>query len=398
MLVCHPGIGGMERFTRFLADSLLARGWRLTVGLSGENVYDSLASKWPGRLRVERLDWLDRNFAGDREYRWQRIAQRRAWFRARRPDVALFVQSSNTPFRASLVAAALAGVPIVTTHRTMAWPVENVPVGWYLGGWVRGLGLHRKKLIFKTWLTSALARCVVFNNHAVQGGYESLYGYSRPKSVVIPNAVQSHDDVVSSQGSSQVTVGFVGRLAPEKRLDLLLAALARVPALRLTLWGEGPCQADLMARACELGVRERVDFSGYTDDVWSAYRACDIVALCSPRESSSNMILEAMAIGKAVVVPRTGGMAELVDEGRAGLIVPPLDVDALTTSLQLLVDEPGLRCSLGSQARALAKARHDPAVIAQAWSDVLLRSAGIASLVRAGVRDDSLAGSPAMVR
>jgi len=379
LVAAHPGgMGGMERFCRFLAGALTDRGWRVTVALSGADIYEDMARRDGGPLTIARVDWLDATLAGDRDYRWPAIDQRRRWFARARPDVALFVQSSNTPMRASVVGAYLARVPIVTTHRTMAWPVEESPVGRYFFGLVRGLGLHRRRVVRKTWLTAALARRVVFNSEAVRRGYEEAYRYPRRKTCVIPNAVIMPAIRSAARSNRVVTIGYVGRVAREKRIDVLLEALGRLRTrrpVRLVVYGQGPQRDMLAALSRRIGLADRVEWRGYCDDVGDAYRSCDIVALCSPREASSNMTLEAMAAGRAVIVPRTGGMSELVGGGAWGVCVQPLDAEALARALDRLVEDDRLRRELGERARQAAADRHEPARIGDEWSEVLREAA-----------------------
>jgi len=387
IVAAHPArTGGMEKFCRFVVQSILSANGRVTVALSGEDIYRDLA---PQRLlAIEQVDWLDNTFAGDRRYSWGQVLARRRWFCRVRPDVALFVQSSNTPFRASVVGARLAGVPIVTTHRTTSWPVEDVPRSRYLWGLVPGLGLHRRRVVFKTWLTAALAQRIVYNSHQVRRGYECHYHYPRRKGRVIVNAVEppqphSHDNVCQDIGGTDdpdaVTIGYVGRLGREKRIDILIRALARLRtqrAVQLAIYGEGPERQRLIALARELGVSDRIEFCGSTNDINSAHGRCDCVVLCSPRESSSNMVLEAMAAGKVVVVTRVGGLPELIGYGRCGVCVPPLDVHALADALTRLIENDALRADLAAKASRAARTRHDPAVVGAAWLHVLRQAAG----------------------
>ncbi|MBI4578297.1 MAG: glycosyltransferase family 4 protein [Planctomycetes bacterium] len=395
LVVGHPArTGGMETFCRFLAETVLAAGWRITVALSGENVYGPLRAAFGERIDIDEVDWIDRACAGDREYTWSRIADRRRWFRRVRPDVAVVVQSSNTPFRCAVVGARLAGVPVVSTHRTMAWPVEDVPSRRHVFGLVPGIGLHRRRVVAKTWLTALLARRVVYNSEEVRREYERLYRYPCRRGVVISNAVMTVVEPpvrgptdlslaasrsLPDSGIDAVTIGFVGRIGSDKRLDVLLRAVAAMKSevpVRVALYGEGAQRASLAELAAELGIANRVEWGGITDDPWSAYGRMDVVVLCSPRESSSNMVLEAMAAGKPVVVTETGGMAELVDRGRCGICVPPLAVDVLTMVLEKLAGNPELRRQLGERARAKAMTEHDPRAIGRQWMSLLSDLAG----------------------
>ena len=383
LVAAHPArLGGMEKFGRFVARAALSAGWRVTVALSGEDIYSELAGTGGGRLHVDRVDWLDATFAGDRPYTWSRIVHRRRWFRATRPDVALFVQSSNTPFRASIVGAWLAGVPVVSTHRTLPWPVENPPIGRHFFGLVPGLGLHRRKVIRKTWLTAMLARRVVYNSRPVRQAYERDYKYPCAKGCVIPNGVDiSRSEPTQGAGErTAVTIGFVGRISREKRLDVLFHAVAAPRTGRrvlIRLHGDGPEREPLTALAGELGIADRVAWCGPLKEVGSVYQGCDLVVLCSPREASSNMVLEAMAAGKPAIVTEVGGLPELIDHGRCGLSVPPADVPALTSAITRLVEDDDLRTELGLRAQAKARREHDSATITAAWLRLLNEAAGL---------------------
>ncbi len=375
LVVAHPGgIGGLERACRFVTETMLSAGWGVTVALSGQDIYSPVTWATRGRLRVETVGWVDSTIAGDREYRLDRIRRSHRWFRRVRPDVALFVQSSNTPFRAAVIAARLAGVPVVVTHRTMPWPVADHGSRRHMFGLVPGLGLYRRKAVLKTRLTAMQARAIVYNSHAVREGYERIYGYPRARGRVIPNAVAAPVGPEPRRPAGPPVIGFVGRIGREKRLDVLLHAFARLrssPAPRLVLVGEGPERPALDRLASELGLVGRVTWTGPTDDVRPAYAGMDVVVLCSPRESSSNMVLEAMAAGRAVVVTTAGGLPELVDYGRCGLLVPPLDIDALAGTLARLLADQALRTELGRRAAELARTRHDPQDIRRQWLDTL---------------------------
>ncbi|GMU23357.1 MAG: hypothetical protein AMXMBFR13_34350 [Phycisphaerae bacterium] len=374
-------IGGMQKFSRFLVSSLLQEGWPVTIALSGLDIYQDLAQTGEGRLNVDHVDWIDETFKGDREYRLDRMIERRRWFRRIRADVAVFVQSSNTPFRSAVVGAALARVPVVVTHRTMAWPVDIVPSRRHLFGLVPGIGLHGRRMVARTWLTAALASRIVYNSEAVRQGYESLYHYPRRKGIVIPNAVEMAEQEPASPADSAapITVGFVGRISREKRLEILLQAFAGLQCerpVRLLICGEGPERPRLESLGAELGLTDAIEWQPPTHDVNAAYRRIDMAVLSSPRESSSNMVLETLAAGKPAVVTSAGGSPELIGSGQCGIIVPPLDVAALRDALRKLILDDQLRRQMGAAGRARAQTLHDPKAIRNAWLRLLVEVAG----------------------
>ncbi len=372
--------GGMQKFTHFLVETLLSAHWRVTVALSGENIFQDLAANDHLPLRIESVNWLDATMAGDRPYRWSIINERRRWFQRIGADVVLFVQSSNSPFRASIVGARLAGIPVVITQRTMPWIRDFVPSRRHFRGLMAGLGLHNRRMIWRTRLAALLANCIVYNSENVRRCYERDYRFPKRKGRVIVNAVkrrvvsEANKAATGSHQAEGITIGYVGRLSSEKRLDVLLRAVARLYTdwpVRVLIYGDGPERNALSTLAAVLGIADRVRWMGETDDVWTAYAHMDIVCLCSPRESSSNMVLEAMAAGKAVVVSAVGGLPELIGFGRLGLSVPPDNVEALADALVELMARDERRRALGEQAEREVTISHNAERIGRQWLELL---------------------------
>jgi glycosyltransferase involved in cell wall biosynthesis len=169
-------------------------------------------------------------------------------------------------------------------------------------------------------------------------------------------------------------VGVVARLEPEKGhatlLDAWPAVVARVPKARLLIVGEGSQRALLEAQAESLellgepcsgdacvGTRHarpgaKVIFTGLRDDVPAVTAALDVAVLPSYREAQGLSILEAMALRRPVVATRVGGVPEMVEHERTGLLVPPRDAAALADAIvRVLTDHP--------LADTLARAGHD---------------------------------------
>ncbi len=158
-------------------------------------------------------------------------------------------------------------------------------------------------------------------------------------------------------------VTCVSRLAPEKGVDLLIRAFARVGRDALLLVaGDGPELGACRALAASLGLADHVRFLGLRDDVERLYAASDLVVVPSLWDEAFGLVVvEAMAAGKPVVVTASGAMPELVGEGR-GLIVPRYDEVALAGAIGRLCDDDSLRARLGQAARARAVERFGLAV------------------------------------
>ncbi|MDR7543321.1 MAG: glycosyltransferase family 4 protein [Armatimonadota bacterium] len=151
----------------------------------------------------------------------------------------------------------------------------------------------------------------------------------------------------------------VGRLAREKRFDVLLAAFAKIARAgteRLLMVGGGPQAGELRQMACELGIGAQVAFTGPLehDRVLDCYAASDVFAFASPTETQGMVVIEAMAAGLPVVAVRAGGVDEAVSNGATGLL-SPLDVDALAAAMRRMMDDPALRRRCAEAGRSAAR-------------------------------------------
>ena len=146
----------------------------------------------------------------------------------------------------------------------------------------------------------------------------------------------------------------VGRLVPEKDHALLLDAIARVPNAALAIVGGGPAEEDLRAQAVSAGVDNRVIFAGPRLDAWELMGAADVVVLSSRGEGMPLTVLEALAIGTPLVATKVRGIAELLEDGRTAMLVPPGDPSALADTLRRLLADDQLARRLVSAGRTVA--------------------------------------------
>jgi len=156
-------------------------------------------------------------------------------------------------------------------------------------------------------------------------------------------------------GGGDVLAGFVGRLVPIKRVDLVLRATAAarqqgVP-VRLMVVGDGPCRPRLELLARSLGVGDAVRFLGYLPDASAAAAAADVAILASDNEGTPVALIEAAAAGRPAVATAVGGVPDVVVPG-TGVVVPPRDTAALAQGLAQLARDAELRGQMGARARA----------------------------------------------
>ncbi|MEU9296311.1 glycosyltransferase family 1 protein [Streptomyces sp. NPDC048266] len=150
----------------------------------------------------------------------------------------------------------------------------------------------------------------------------------------------------------ELLVGYVGRLAPEKRVDLLSGA-GDLPGVRLVVVGDGPSGPTLrtaLPGARFLGRRTGADLA-------RIFASLDVFVHTGPFETFCQTVQEAMASGVPVIAPAAGGPLDLVDHGRDGLLVPPEDPDALREAVAGLAAAPELRAAYGRAGRAAVEGR-----------------------------------------
>jgi len=153
-------------------------------------------------------------------------------------------------------------------------------------------------------------------------------------------------------------LAIVGRLIPIKGHDVLLRAVARarerLPGLTLEIAGDGELEQELRATAIRLGLGDAVTFLGRVAPVDPVLERAEVVVVPSFGEGFGMVALEAMERGRPVIASSVGGLPEIVDEGRTGLLVPPGDVEALVRAIAQVADDPARAAGMGQAGRARA--------------------------------------------
>ena len=161
---------------------------------------------------------------------------------------------------------------------------------------------------------------------------------------------------------SDIIIGMVGQLRPWKQHSDLLDACAQLWRknfpVRVVIVGDGQERRKLEQIACKKGLQDRVLFIGQVQDVRPALMAMDIFVLTSSSvETFSNAALEAMAIGKPLVLSRISGASEMVSDGVNGYLYSPRNVTELVSRLKMLIVDAEQRKRMGQRARAIAQER-----------------------------------------
>jgi glycosyltransferase involved in cell wall biosynthesis len=310
---------------------------------------DEFAFSWevlPGRDILRKPRWVVLNAGVGR-------ALRRA-----RPD-AVIVGGWNQPaFWAAALHARRLRVPFLLWVESTA---RDARTGF------PGFELAKRRML------QGAARVLVPGN--ASRDYVASLGYPRERVVVAPNAV---DPAIFAQGADELrarrdelraelgvegcTFLYVGRLDPEKGVDVLLRALRDVPEVQLVvLSGGGSAEAELRALA-----PPNVRFAGREERPVRWYAAADAFVLPSRSDQWGMVLNEAAAAGLPIVASEAAGAThDLVEDGGNGIRVPPDDVRALADALRRIFTDDRFRARAGERSREIAR-RFTPAAWAQA--------------------------------
>lgn len=274
----------------------------------------------------------------------------RQHWQAWRPDV-VHIATEGPLGWSALQAAQGLGLPVTSDFRTNfdAYS-QHYGMGW----------LRRPILAYLRRFHNATLATMVptegLRQSLAAAGFDGLQVVGRGVDTQQFNPVQRSAALRAAWGVAPQApvVACVGRLAPEKNLDTLLAAFAAVRSVRadsrLLLVGDGPSRAALQAscpQALFAGLRHGADLAAH-------YASADLFIFPSVTETYGNVTPEAMASGLPVLAFDHAAAGELIHCGHNGLLAPPNDTAAFLAQARRLVTDPGLARALGAQARQTA--------------------------------------------
>jgi glycosyltransferase involved in cell wall biosynthesis len=360
-VITRLNIGGASPPVISLAGGLSDRGHEsvLIVGEPepGEGSLEDEAVATGARL--VKLPDLRRNVDLVRDVRvlWQLVAQ----FRGFRPDVVATHMSKAGAL--GRIAARVAGVPVVV-HTYHGKGFDVFPRGW-----------RRSSAL---WIERILAR-VATGNVVVSDKQEQEFLGLRvapaSRMRVIRYGVDLDPFIRAAEGrgglraelglpEDAMLVGVVARVVAIKGQDVFVRAVAQLgeawPGVRFLVIGDGPFRPECEALGRTLGVDGRVRYLGWRRDIPDVLASLDLVALPTVMdfEGTPVALIEALAARRAVVATDVGGVADVIHEGRTGLLVPPGDAAALAAAIGRLLGDAAARDTYGRNGQALVRERH----------------------------------------
>lgn len=281
--------------------------------------------------------------------------------KAFKPDV-IHTQSPYGAGIEAMRAARKLGVPLVGTNHTVI--EEYYPLT---------PNLMRR---FEAW----------YYNHCsfISAPYQGLIDHMREagfrrEGAAVPNPVDvSLFCPPPGRKNNGPVILYAGRLSGEKRIDVVLRAVAllvpRFPNLSFVIAGDGAGRSKLEALARELGIAKNVRFAGFLshEALSREFCAADIFSIMSTSDSQSLTLMQAYASGLPAVGARSHGLIDYIPS-ECGFLVPPGDYRACAEALQKLITDPALRERMG-EAAARFVSQFSPANIALRWEEIYART------------------------
>jgi glycosyltransferase involved in cell wall biosynthesis len=337
-----------------LASSLVRGGWSATIACSVEGALASDAHS-AGIDVVPLLSSIAKRRVS-LEYAW-RLANL-----ARRGRFGLVHAHMFASSVAAAVATVLTHLPlIITEHSEATW--RSGRARWY------SRQAYRRATAVVAVSESIRRRLIVEDGvpaervATIRNACATHVGYSAP----IP-------PWLCSGSPAGPLIGVVARLQPEKGVQHFVEAAsqvaAAVPEARFVVVGDGPLRDALAALATQLGVGERILFTGFRLDAPALVRYMDLLVVPSLNEGTPLVVLEAMSAGIPIVASAVGGIPEQVRHGREALLVSPADPRALACAMTRLLHQPELAHMLGRAAHQRALECFSPETLLSRTEDV----------------------------
>lgn len=276
-------------------------------------------------------------------------------------------------------------IDLVHAHGTRAssntlWAARRlkIPLVYTVHGWSFHNDQHplvrKLRILGERWITARSSVNIAVSASNRQSGLVEIPGL---KAVVVSNGIdhqkfspaKTFKNIRQELGISEdiILVLFIARFTAHKQPLTLIRAFSevavQVPGLRLLMVGDGDEKAAGVALVKELGLEDKVVFQVFRQDVPDVLAAADIFVLPSLWEGLPIGLLEAMAMGKAVIATRVDGTKEVVDDGSNGVMVEPGDVQGLAAAILRLSKDGTLRDQLSRNAMRTVREQYNASLM-----------------------------------
>lgn len=246
------------------------------------------------------------------------------------------------------IVARLACVPVISSRRDMGYQLKTVHVLFYRL-------FHRFFARFIT-VSGAVKNAIMRREGIISEKIITIHNGLRPELFYTDGAKNSLRTALGLK-PGKIVIGMVASFRPIKGQEYLVMAVKRLveecPDIQVVIVGYNDTEYfhQVFVQIKELGLQDYFIFTGSRTDVPELLALFDIFVISSLHEGFSNAIIEAMAAGKPVIAPDSGGNAEAVQHGKTGLLFKPCDSSSLAENLLKVLQNPGLRTAMGEKGK-----------------------------------------------
>jgi glycosyltransferase involved in cell wall biosynthesis len=233
----------------------------------------------------------------------------------------------------------------------------------YMKWWYYRLGCGMLNWSADHVITESDCERIRLQDHGMRRPTTVIYNCFPPEKFAAVRETRSEIRRRMQWPEDRVVFVMPARIGPEKGHDILFQALAREEVRRLPalfyLAGDGRLMEDRRVLARTLGVEDKVVFGGFRKDLPALYKAADVFLMCSRVESLPLSIREGMVAGLPVLSTNVGGIAEAVEDGASGILIPPGDSAALARTILTMASDTDLRARLGRRGHEISREKFD---------------------------------------
>jgi glycosyltransferase involved in cell wall biosynthesis len=362
LFVCkgHQNIAGAQLYLQHVSEVFDQTKYALHYAFNfndGNRVFNEINKKKP--ITTWEYDWRHLGFKSSFDQGLRLIKKIR-------PHLIIY-NSSEDKIMPCIVAGAMARTPCQAMVVHWAQDAHSLPL------WSKKKGIpfpilsrYSIKTRLKRSIAYAMLDKLIFVNNITRFAYKKLYNISHLKSTTIYNGI--HINTYSepsksrhktrrqlSLNDSQVMLLATGNLSPVKGHSVLIDAIEMIlsqgKSVHCFIAGQGELKSSLRTQIDQKKLSDNVTLLGYRDDIPQLLSSADIFCMPSLNEALGYSLLEAMAAGLPVIASNVGGIPEVINDSKNGLLVTPGMPTELSNAIVRLIDDEHLRFTLGQKAK-----------------------------------------------
>jgi glycosyltransferase involved in cell wall biosynthesis len=341
----RPAEGGIKsHLLTLLAGLDRSRFEPVVIGPPDTSLFDELVESGCGTIPLD----LTGDLSPVRDLK--SIARLRGILRRLKPDI-LHIHSAKAGLVGRIAASTLLHRPkIVLTMHSFVFDERTGP---------------RKRAVV-AFVERRLARVtdrIIAVSNALRDEFVAQMSIRPDLVEVIPNGIEFRDIPKSARDDERPMIGTVARLAPQKGVDTFIRAAALIhethPSARFTIIGDGPLRKSLQALANGLGINDCMEFLGFRSDALEIVSTFDVFVLSSTWETFGLTLVEALSQGVPVVASNVGGIPEIIDGEKTGLLAESGDPNDFAAKIRRFLDDKNLAARTAQAGNESVRRRFD---------------------------------------